>query len=88
MAYNKLKAALGFTGGHTRVYDVVQQLAQPEDAMLGAFGVDVLDIGRAFNTSDDDWYDITLSDGSAAQYRSGSVRSRARMAHARSNATA
>jgi len=68
MAYNKLKAALGFTGGHTRVYDVVQQLAQPEDAMLGAFGVDVLDIGRAFNTSDDDWYDITLSDGSAAQY--------------------
>ncbi len=68
MAYNKLKAALGITGGHTRIYDVVQQLAQPEDAVLDALGVDVLDIGRAFNTADKDWYDITLADGSTAQY--------------------
>lgn len=68
MAYNKLKASLGIEGGHTRVYDVVQQLAQPEDAALAALGADVLDIGRTFNTSDGDWYDITLPDGSAAQY--------------------
>jgi uroporphyrinogen decarboxylase len=68
MAYNKLKAALGLRGGHTRVYDVVQQLAQPEEAVLEAFGVDVLDIGRAFNAADGDWVDITLADGSAAQY--------------------
>ncbi len=68
MGYNKLKAALGITGGHTRIYDVVQQLAQPEEAVLDALGVDVLDIGRAFNTADKDWYDITLADGSTAQY--------------------
>lgn len=70
MAYNKLKPALGIFGGHTRVYDVVQQLAQPEDAVLDTFGVDVIDIGRAFNTSESNWYDIILPDGSAAQYPS------------------
>ncbi len=68
MAYNKLKAALGVSGGHTRIYDVVQQLAQPEEAVLAALGTAVLDIGRTFNTADEDWYDITLTDGSAAQY--------------------
>ena len=68
MGYNKLKQALGITGGHTRIYDVVQQLAQPEMDVLDALGCDVLDIGQTFNTSDDDWYDITLPDGSPAQY--------------------
>ncbi len=68
MGYNKLKKALGIEGGHTRIYDVVQQLAQPEDEVLDALGCDVLDIGRTFNTSDNDWYDITMLDGSTAQY--------------------
>lgn len=68
MGYNKLKKALGIAGGHTRIYDVVQQLAQPEDAVLHALGVDIIDIGRTFNTSDADWYDITLPDGTPAQY--------------------
>ena len=63
IAYNKLKRHIGLTAGHTRIYDVVQQLAQPEDAVLDRFGIDVLDVGRAFNTSDDDWYDVTLADG-------------------------
>ncbi len=31
IAYYNLKQYLGITEGHTRVYDVVQQLAQPED---------------------------------------------------------
>jgi uroporphyrinogen decarboxylase len=68
IAYNNLKHYLGLTNGHTRVYDVVQQLAQPEDVILDRFGIDVIDIGRAFNTADRDWYDITVSDGSRAQY--------------------
>lgn len=68
MGYNKLKRALGVEGGHTRIYDVVQQLAQPEMEVLDALGCDVLDIGRTFNTSDDDWYDIALPDGTTAQY--------------------
>jgi uroporphyrinogen decarboxylase len=68
IAYNKLKKYLGINRNPTRVYDVVQQLAQPDDDILDYFGVDVLDIGRSFNTEDDDWYDITLPDGSEAQY--------------------
>lgn len=70
IAYNNLKKHLGINTGHTRIYDVVQQLAQPEDDILQRFGVDVLDIGRAFNTLDTDWYDIKLCDGSIAQYPS------------------
>jgi uroporphyrinogen decarboxylase len=68
IAYNNLKQHLNITEGHTRVYDVVQQLAQPEDVILDRFGIDTVDIGRTFNRQDDDWYDITLADGSAAQY--------------------
>lgn len=68
IGYNKLKAHLGMRTGHTRIYDVVQQLAQPEDMVLERLGVDVIDVGRAFNTQDNDWYDMTLADGSTAQY--------------------
>jgi len=68
IAYGRLKQHLGKTGGHTRVYDVVQQLARPEDDILDDFGIDVVDIGRAFNDRDDAWYDVTLADGSVAQY--------------------
>jgi uroporphyrinogen decarboxylase len=68
IAYGNLKRHLGIESGHTRVYDVVQQLAQPEDCVLERFGIDVLDIGRAFNTLDADWYDIKLADGTPAQY--------------------
>jgi uroporphyrinogen decarboxylase len=68
IAYHNLKNYLGITEGHTRVYDVVQQLAQPEDRILDRFGVDILDIGRMFNTRDEDWYDITLPDGPEVQF--------------------
>ena len=52
----------------TRVYDVVQQVAQPDDAFLDRFGIDVVDIGRAFNDRDEDWYDITLPTGLPVQF--------------------
>lgn len=68
IAYGKLKRHLGLNSGHTRIYDVVQQLAQPEDALLDRFGIDVVDLGRAFNTADSDWHDIALPDGQPAQY--------------------
>ena len=68
IAYGRLKRHLGRTGGHTRVYDVVQQLAQPEEDILDGFSIDVVDVGRAFNDGDDDWHDVTLADGSTAQY--------------------
>ncbi len=68
IAYGRLKVHLGLSGGHTDVYDVVQQLAQPEEEILDRYGVDIVDVGRTFNTSDRDWYGITLFDGSAARY--------------------
>jgi len=68
IAYHNLKAHLGLCGGQTRVYDVVQQLAQPEEAILARYGVDVLDIGRAFNERDADWYDVDLPDGPRVQF--------------------
>jgi len=68
IAYNNFKKYLGVQTGHTRVYDVVQQIAEPEDWVLDQFAVDVLDVGRAFNTSDADWYMADLPDGSAAEY--------------------
>jgi len=70
IAYTHLKAHLHLGDGHTRIYDVVQQLAQPEECILDRFGVDVLDVGRTFNQRDEDWYDIRLADDSIAQYPS------------------
>ena len=68
IAYNRLKDLIRLDPGPTRIYDVVQQLAQPDEAILDHFGIDVLDVGRTFNTADSCWYDITLGDGSPAQY--------------------
>ena len=68
IAYGRLTKHLGMRDAKTRVYDVVQQLAQPEETILDRFHVDVLDVGRTFNTQDKDWYDVSLFDGSTAQY--------------------
>jgi uroporphyrinogen decarboxylase len=68
IAYGNLKRHLGLPNGHTRIYDVVQQLAQPEDAILDRFQVDVVDVGRAFNTTDSAWRPTSLADGQAALY--------------------
>jgi len=68
IAYGRLKQHLGIVGGHTRIYDVVQQLAQPEDDLLDRYRIDVVDVGRTFNTADSDWYDVVLPDGQPARY--------------------
>ena len=68
IAYGNLTRHLGLSDSKTRVYDVVQQLAQPEDCVLDRFKIDAVDLGRTFNTRDDDWREVTLFDGSAAQY--------------------
>jgi len=68
IAYTNLKKHLGMNSGHTRIYDVVQQLAQPEDGILDHFGIDIVDIGRMFNERDEDWYNIKTADGLTAQY--------------------
>lgn len=69
IAYNNLKKYLGMADcGHNRVYDVVQQVTQPEDNIIEMFGADVLDLGRMFNTEDSDWYEHPMPDGSVAEY--------------------
>jgi uroporphyrinogen decarboxylase len=67
IAYDNLKKYLGITMGHTRIHDPIQQLAQVEDYFIDLFNIDALDIGRTFNTSDDDWYDVHVN-GIDAQF--------------------
>lgn len=69
-AYGKLKEYLGIIRGHTRIYDVVQQVAQPEIEVLDIIGADCLDVGRVYNIEDSDWYDVKLSNGVTAQWPS------------------
>lgn len=67
MAYSSLLSHLGMDG-KTQIYDVVQQLAQPGDQIIDRFGIDVLDIGRAWNTSEHAWYPVTMANGAPAYY--------------------
>lgn len=67
IAHHNLKEHIGLDEP-TRVYDVVQQVAQPGDTLLDRLRVDVVDIGRAFNTEAADWYDVTLPQGISVQY--------------------
>ena len=68
IAYTRLKQHLGIAGGSTRVYDVVQQLAQPEEEILDRFRIDVLDLGRTFIERDEDWRDVDLPQGYRVQF--------------------
>lgn len=63
IAYAKLKKALGISTGDIYVYDVIQQLAVIEPEVLDALGVDVIELGRGFLLSDEDWKDWILPDG-------------------------
>lgn len=67
IAYNKLKKHLDIDGGLTRVYDIGQQLAEPEPQILERFQVDVVDLSNTFGEESVDWVDWTLPDGSAGQ---------------------
>ena len=58
---------LGLRDQRTRVYDVVQQLAQPSDELLDRLRIDAVDIGRTFNAADADWHPMTLPNGVAVE---------------------
>lgn len=68
IAYSRLRELLGIERGHVDVYDVVQEVAQPEDWALDRFGVDVVDLGRVFNLRDEDWKDGLLPSGAKCRY--------------------
>lgn len=67
IAYAKLKRHLGMESDEIKVYDVLQQLAYPEDFMFKRFKLDVVDLGRVFLDKPGDWFDWTLKDGSPAK---------------------
>jgi uroporphyrinogen decarboxylase len=67
ISYNALKKELQIQGGETKVYDIPQQLAIPEDWYLERFQVDVIDLARAYANDPKDWKDWGLPDGSSAK---------------------
>ncbi|MBI9107872.1 MAG: methyltransferase [Spirochaetales bacterium] len=69
LAYKNLIDYLGIDG-KAMIYDVVQQLALPEAAVMERLGVDVIDIAQAFRGGDDDWYPITMRGGKEGYYPS------------------
>lgn len=68
IAYSNLLKHLGRTDLPVQIYDVVQQLAQPDLSIIDQFGIDVLDIGRTFNVSPSDWQETILANGDKALY--------------------
>lgn len=68
VAYQNLIKYLGKTHLKTHVYDVIQEVAQPEMELLDHFNVDILDIGRHFNTSEDYWHELEVIPGHKALY--------------------
>ena len=63
IAYNKLKRHLGIETSDIYVYDMMQQLAVIEPEVLDYFGVDTVELGRAFMTDEADWKEWVLPDG-------------------------
>ena len=63
VAYNRLKQHLNIDTGDIYVYDFVQQLAIVEPEVLDRFSVDVIEMGRGFALSPEDWRDWVLPDG-------------------------
>jgi uroporphyrinogen decarboxylase len=68
IAYSNLLKHLNRPELPVWIYDVVQQLAQPDMVILDQFGVDVLDIGRTFNDDPADWSPVRMANGGAAFY--------------------
>lgn len=66
IAYGRLRRHLGLTGGSIKVYDVFQQLAEPEEAVLKRIGGDVVQLHRyapSFGIPINEWKPDVLADG-------------------------
>ncbi len=67
MAYARLRRHLGLAERPIRVYDPLQQLAIVDEDVLDRFGVDTVELGRAFAEGDECWADWILPDGTPCQ---------------------
>ena len=61
--YPALRKALGLTPKPIRIYDPIQQLVVLDEDVLDFFGVDTIELGRAFATEDKYWQPWILPDG-------------------------
>jgi hypothetical protein len=69
-AYARLKKALGITSGVTRVYDPFQMLAEVEESVKKALGVDTFGIQlptNIFGYRNENWKEFTMFDGTKAE---------------------
>jgi uroporphyrinogen decarboxylase len=74
IAYGRLREHLGLGEGRLRVYDIFQQLAEPEEAVRGRLGGDVVQLHRlapSFGIPIDEWKDAELQDGTPCQVPAG-----------------
>jgi uroporphyrinogen decarboxylase len=74
IAYNRLKAHLGIREGATRIYDLMQQLAEPEPEVAERMGADVIQLHRqapCFGIALGGWKPWTLPDGSPCEVPAG-----------------
>ncbi|RRJ96947.1 methyltransferase [Opitutaceae bacterium TAV4] len=67
LAYTRLRKHLALPPRPLRVYDPIQQLAIVDDDILDLFGVDTIELGRAFALDDQWWTDWELPDGTPCQ---------------------
>jgi uroporphyrinogen decarboxylase len=67
IAYARLRKHLGLPPEVIRVYDPVQQLAIVGPDVLDLFGVDTIELGRAFALDNANWADWVLPDGTPCQ---------------------
>lgn len=64
IAYNRLRKMLNINSTQPKMYDFMQQLSYPEEKVMEAFNIDVINAGRAFLNSNNDWLEWILDDGS------------------------
>jgi len=67
VAYHNLVKYLGLDLKN-HVYDVIQEVTQPEMEILDMFKVDILDIGRFFNNYENYWQNLEIMQGIPALY--------------------
>ncbi len=67
LAYARLRKYLHLHERPLRIYDVIQQMAVVDDDVLELFGVDTIELGRAFAQEASSWHDWVLPDGTPCQ---------------------
>ena len=63
IAYARLREKLRLPPKPLYVYDIIQEIAIVDEDVLSLFGVDTVELGRAFALDEKDWVDWTLPNG-------------------------